>query len=116
MVRQRANNTDYIDPIIIQSAQQGHMLLLEFMHSIGVNIHQASSVTYPSPLHAAIVNNKLQVVRWLIKHGADCNTRNRDGQTALQYAVTEGSLDVLRALLQERGASLEVLDDYGDSH
>jgi ankyrin repeat protein len=89
------------------------MLLLEFIHSIGVNIHQARSKRFQSPLHAAILRQQLQVVKWLIKHGADCNTRYSDGQTALFHAVTEGSLDVVRVLVEEGGASLDVRDDCG---
>jgi hypothetical protein len=90
------------------------MLLLEFIRSIGVNIHQASSMDFPSPLHAAVESmQSMQVVRWLIKHGADCNTRYNDGQTPLFYAVTEGSLDVVRVLVEEGGASVDVRDDCG---
>jgi hypothetical protein len=113
MIRQWAHDTDYIDPIIIHAATYGHMLLLEFIHSIGVNIHQASDLGFPFPLHFATKGKNLQVVKWLIKHGADCNTRYSGGQTALFYAVTEGSLDVVRVLVEEGGASLDVRDDCG---
>jgi ankyrin repeat protein len=113
MIRQRAHDTDYIGPNIIHAAQYGYMLLLEFIHSIGVNIHQARSMGFLSPLHFAIKGKNLQVVKWLIKHGADCNTRYSDGQTALHYAVTEGSLVVVRAVVEEGGASLDVRNDCG---
>ena len=102
---------DYIDPIIIESAELGLVLLFEFLYSIGVNIHQASSRCFPSALHAAIQGEQLQVIRWLIQHGADCNTRYSDGKTPLFHAVTEGSLDVFRALVEEGGASVDVRDD-----
>jgi ankyrin repeat protein len=113
MIRQRAHHPDYIEPIIIHAATYGHLLLLKFIRSIGLNIHQASSKDFPSPLLAAIQGRQLQVVRWLIKHGADCNARYSDWQTALHYAVTEGSLDVFRVLVEEGGASLNVRDDCG---
>jgi ankyrin repeat protein len=113
MIRQLAHDTDYIYPIIIESAQLGYMLLLEFICSIGVKINQASDLGFPSPLHFAIKGKHLPVVKCLIKHGADCNTRYSDGQTPLFYAVTEGSLDVVRALVEEGGASLDVFDDCG---
>jgi ankyrin repeat protein len=113
MIRQRAHDRDYIDKIILISAHYGYVLLLEFIRSISVNIHQACSMDFPSPLHVAIQGRQLQVVRWLIKHGADCNTRYRDDQTPLYYAVTQGPLDVVRALVEEGGASLDVRDDCG---
>jgi hypothetical protein len=53
------------------------------------------------------------VVRWLIQHGADCNTRYSDGETPLFHAVTNSSVDVVRALVEEGGASLDVRDDCG---
>jgi len=74
---------DYIDPIIMHAATYGHLLLLEFLSSVGVNIHQASSRGFPTALHAAIQGEQLQVIRWLIQHGADCNTRYIDGKTPL---------------------------------
>jgi ankyrin repeat protein len=110
MIRQRAQDPDYTDPIIMHAAKYGHLLLLEFSCGIGVNIHQVSSRCFPTALHAAIEGEKLQVIRWLIQHGADCNTPYSDGKTPLFHAVTKGSLDV-RALVEEGGASVDVRDD-----
>jgi hypothetical protein len=76
-----------------------------------VNIHQANSTGFPSPLHAAIHEEQLPVIRLLIQHGADCNTRYSNGQTPLFHAVTKGSLEVVRALVEERGASVGIRDD-----
>jgi ankyrin repeat protein len=81
------------------------------LYSVGANILQASSTDFPSPLHAAIQEVQLPVIKWLIQHGADCNSRYSDGKTPLFHAVTEGSLDVVRALVEEGGASLDVRDD-----
>jgi ankyrin repeat protein len=84
------------------------LLLLELLYSVDVNIHQASSTDFPSPLHAAIQGVQLPVVKWLIQHGANCNTRYSDGKTPLFHAVTKCSIDVVRALVEEGGASLDV--------
>ena len=113
MIRQRAHDAHYIDRIIIQAARYGHLLLLEFLCSNGVNFHQASSRGFPSPLHAAVHEEELSVIRLLIKQGADCNTRYSDGQTPLFYVVTKGSLDVVRLLVEEGGASVDIRDDHG---
>jgi ankyrin repeat protein len=113
MIRQRAQDARYIDRIIIHAAENGHLLLLEFLCSISANIHQANSRRFPSPLHAAIHEEELPVIRLLIQNGANCNTPYSDGQTPLFYAVTNGSLDVVRALVEEGGASLDVRDDDG---
>jgi ankyrin repeat protein len=113
MIRQRAHDPRYINRIIIHAATYGHVLLLEFLGSTGVNFHQASSREFPSPLHAAIREEELSVIRLLIQHGANCNTRYSDGQTPLFYAVTKGSLDVVRLLVEDGDASLDICDDYG---
>ena len=113
IIRQRAQEPDYINPIIIDAAMKGHLSLLEFLRSIGVNIHQASSTDFLSPLHAAMYEEQLSVIRLLIKYGADCNTRYSEGQTPLFDAVIISSLDVVRALVEEGGASLDIRDDNG---
>jgi len=115
MIRQRAQDRDYIDPIIIQSAMYGFMLLLEFLCGIGVNIHQASYEGYSSPLHAAVDREKLPAIRLLINHNADCNTPYSDGQTLLFHAAARGSLDVVRTLVEEGGASLDIRDAHGNT-
>jgi ankyrin repeat protein len=115
MIRQRAQDPDYIKPIIMHAATYGHMLLLESLCSIGVNIHQASSKRFPSPLHAAIQEEQLQVIRWLIQHGADCNIRYSDGQTPLFLAITKCSLDAVRALVEDGSASLDIRDVHGNT-
>ena len=74
MITQRAQHPHYIDPIIMHAAMYGHLLLLEFLSSVGVNIHQASSRGSPTALHAAVQRQQLQVIKRLIQHGADCNT------------------------------------------
>ena len=66
---------------------------------------------FPSPLHAAVHEEQLPVIKLLIQHGADCNTRYSDGKTPSFHAVTESSLDVVRALVEEGGALVDVRDD-----
>jgi ankyrin repeat protein len=115
MIRPRAQDRDYIDPIIIQAATFGQVLLLEFLCGIGVNIHQASYGGFRSPLHAAVYREQLPAIRLLIEHEADCNTRYSDRQTLLFHAAARGSLDVVRALVEEGRASLDIRDVHGNT-
>ena len=101
MIRQRAQDTEYINPIILHAATWGQVLLLEFLCSMGVNVHQASSTDFPSPLHAAIYSEHLPIIRLLIQHGADCGAETSDGQTLLFYAVVTCSLEIVQALVEE---------------
>jgi len=44
MIKQRAHDSDYINSILRHCGDEEHVLLLEYLHSIGVNIPQASSL------------------------------------------------------------------------
>jgi ankyrin repeat protein len=113
VIRQRAHETDYINPIIEEAVTVPHVLLFEFLCSIGVNIHPAISTIFPCPLYLAIERKKLAVIRLLIQQGVNCNNRDRWGQTLLFKAVAQGSLDVVRILVEDGGASVDVSNNYG---
>lgn len=65
-----------------------------------------------TPLITATVLQNHDVVRWLIKKGADVNMRGADGGTALHAAALFGRTDVVRTLLNN-GATVAVFDDNG---
>jgi ankyrin repeat protein len=71
-----------------------------------------------TPLIAALFGRKVEAARILIEHGADVTTRrgglgfSRAGWSPLHYAAAYGFLDIV-ALLLERGASVDALDDSG---
>ena len=54
----------------------------------------------------------LELVRWLLNHGADPNVRDEDGETSLHAALRFGMLEMAR-LLVEHGASVKVKDGKG---
>ena len=70
---------------------------------------------FPTLLHAAIFRTELPVFRLLTKDGAVCNTPYSDSQTQLFHAVTKGSLNVVRTLVEERGASVDIRDIHGNT-
>jgi hypothetical protein len=113
MIRQRADDPAYMGQIIIAASVYGMFLLLEFLSSIGVNINGRIFGRFPFSLHAAISHRDTPILRLLIQHGADCNTRYSVGETPLFHAVTRSSLDVVRALVEQGGASLDVRDKCG---
>ena len=59
------------------------------------------------PLHGATYLNRSEVVRYLLERGADPNSRDNAGFTALHLAVGNGWVECARALL-ESGAEVNV--------
>ena len=55
-----------------------------------------------SALHRAVEANKIEVVRLLLAAGASTTELARAGDTPLHIAAREGSLDVLRAMLEAK--------------
>ena len=55
-----------------------------------------SSVT---PLHVAVASQHLELVRFLLEHGASVNAADGRGHTALHFAANHGNLDLTRVLL-----------------
>ena len=62
-----------------------------------------------SPLMIASVRGKVNSVAFLLEHGANVNLQNKNGETALYYAVSgyNGSCEVFRCLI-ENGADVNV--------
>lgn len=70
-----------------------------------------------APLHFAVDNRYVPLIRWLLDHGASVNVRDRTGRTPLDRAVLSGPASdrsMLRLLL-ERGADPNSADDQGQT-
>ena len=52
-----------------------------------------------TPLHYAVINNHLEVVRYLIEQHCDPMTKNNDGNTPLHYACHHSHIDIVQYLL-----------------
>ena len=66
------------------------------------------------PLHWSARNGHLEVVRALIKAGADVNAKDNDGWTPLHYSAWNGHLEVARALI-EAGADVNAKENGGST-
>ena len=66
-----------------------------------------------TPLHSASFEGRLQVVRYLLRHGIDVNVRSADN-TSLLLASWQGHSDVAQCLF-EHGADVDVKDRYDNT-
>nr|WP_255424128.1 ankyrin repeat domain-containing protein [Wolbachia endosymbiont of Pentalonia nigronervosa] len=49
----------------------------------------------------AAANGYIEVVKYLIKQGADVNAQDKDGKTALHYAAANGHVDAVKCLIEQ---------------
>ncbi len=69
-----------------------------------------------TPLHFAVIRRKHEVVRYLLKKGANPNLRDDYGNTPLHYAYENGDVEMVSILMRagvDRGVVLEVLRKFG---
>ena len=81
---------------LMAAAQSGHLETVEALLAGGAN---------PKGNRALILATRLDVLKILLDHGADVNTKDSDGSTSLMSATQKGKLDFL-GLLLERNAEV----------
>ena len=64
------------------------------------------------PLHAAALNNNLDIINLLISANPNVNATNSLGQTALHISAQYGYIDIVRSLLNA-GADKNIRDNDG---
>ncbi len=64
-----------------------------------------------TPLHLAVLADKLQVVEKLIEGGADVNAKNNHGATPLHWAALNQNVNILEKLI-EKGANVNEKNKY----
>lgn len=88
-----------------------YQLTAKLLIDAGVEI-DAPNVIGQTALYNAVDNGAPDLVRLLVKAGADPNFIPPDKRDALFLAVTKGSLELTSALV-EAGADMDAVDEYG---
>src|SRR5690606_29208560 len=71
-----------------------------------------AATTPDSPVADAAMRGEVEVVRTLVKQGADVNAAQGDGMTALHWAAANGDVELARMLVYA-GAHLEAVTRHG---
>lgn len=108
-------------PLIIAAVSGGHLSMLELLreHHASVNVDPHSNFAV-SPLLTAIAayqlvpSNQMEVISWLLEHGADANEKNIYGKVIFHEAVLRNRMDMTQLLIQH-GASVHLQNVVGNT-
>jgi ankyrin repeat protein len=104
--RHNANSPEWGQAAVWECASKGHIKLLELMLNCGIPVN--ASVDVPENLHQqytllhrASYCGQVEVVRFLLKRGADINISDNENNTALHIAAGSGSVHIIKLLLDK---------------
>jgi hypothetical protein len=96
-------NPNGTDAWLVDAVESGRLKFVEFLVSTGSDVNQGKyEILDDNPLVRAASKGHLEVVRWLLDHGATMKLYKGEN-TALCEAIQDGHLEVVK-LLVERGA------------
>ncbi|KAE9371255.1 hypothetical protein N431DRAFT_376754 [Stipitochalara longipes BDJ] len=95
------------------AALHSHERVAEFLIARGAEVEVATIDHLQTPFHWAAWYESKKLVVLFLKHGANINAQNYDGETALHYAARENQM-ILQDLL-DNGADLEVETHCGET-
>lgn len=106
--RKHDSRTDEIRQAIAHATASEAIRLIE---NGDVNVLDGESRT---PLIHTAVAGKVELLSWLIEHGADIDHQDRNGLSALHYAVQEKHIEAVRTLLTN-SAAIDSKDMHGNT-
>jgi uncharacterized protein len=93
----------------------GHNKIVEYLLAAGADVNQSSkNALKVAPIHAAVSNGDIEIVRTILNRGADVDAHQQKGFTALQAAAGAGREDLVELLI-ERGVDIQALNAEGKS-
>ena len=79
-----------------------YVALLLLKHGADVNARTDKDKGHSTPLHIAAEYGRVEVVHVLLQHGADVDTEDGSGRTALQLASDRGHHEIMKLLSEHR--------------
>ncbi|QJW46867.1 ankyrin repeat domain-containing protein [bacterium BFN5] len=104
----------YLPEEFVKYAGRGNKEVTELFVQAGMSPNSYRPSDGFTPLMAAASFGRLEMINYLIEHGADVNAKDKDGQTALMKAVAYNYPQAAKLLLQA-GADSSVRDIRGNT-
>ena len=83
------------------AAKNGDVGRLKQLTDFGANVNSQNLLSGITPLSMAALNDKTEAIEFLLGKGANINTQNRDGGTALHGAAFLGHIETVNLLLSK---------------
>lgn len=99
---------------LISAASSSHDNVVEYLLSIGSDVHVTNS-SGRTALHYAASKGGISILRLLHKAGASANAKDATGSTPLHRAASAGKGEAVRILLGECKANIEERDATGST-
>jgi ankyrin repeat protein len=108
--------SDTAGALLLDAAAKGDLKKVQELVDKGANVNEASKVNGVTPLIAACLNGRVDVVKYLLDKGAAVDTRTSFGVDALMAAgLNEAGYEKVSKLLFEKGAGASGLLDAAAS-
>lgn len=106
-----ANGGGEDGPAIAQSAMFGHFDIVQLLVDKGATVNARMDKATPNAILAAVLNNKnAEMVRYLLEHGADVDSKAM--LRLVFFAISGSNVEILRLVLQA-GADMITPNDSG---
>ena len=108
---------EYTQSAFLERVKKGDLFAVRLFRDAGMDLHAPTDdhgwLGWTALMWAAM-EGRLQVVEFLVEHGADVNARTENGTTALIAAAGKGQLQVVEFLV-EHGADINARTDEGQT-
>ncbi len=101
-------------PVLTEATANGSIESAALLLQHGARIDGGDNAHGFTALHSAAFTNRVEVVEFLIAHGADIEARSREGDTALHMAARGAKMEAARLLLA-KGAQINARNKQGST-
>ena len=108
------------EPILCIAAENGDYQIVCYLIQAGADVNASSELDYDQGMTALIEDEQSQgkfvgeIEMILLKHGANVNAQDGDGESPLSEAVDDGNAERIQALVRA-GARVNTINGDGDT-